>query len=242
MKNLLFLLLFLGIIGCSDDDISGSIYGTVFTEEEGVPVNATMLLYKLKRYRQDKNEYERWIVDQQKKADDNGYYEFGNLSPVENYQLRAELEGYVFFSSDILLKSERMNVDVFLEKVDTTNFVVLKDAGIAVQKLDISTGRISQELAERLCAESIVGGHKDWRLPTLSEWTSMYNNKSLLPGIKNGNCYYWTSTLKKIYGGTSYYYMIYMGNGNITTDKSYQFYNSNNYNNYYARCVRSIQL
>lgn len=232
-NNLLFLLLFWGIIGCSDDDMSGSIYGTVFTEDGSAPVNATVSLYKLERYHQNgsEHEYGRWIVDQQKKTDDNGYYEFVNLSPVESYQLKAELKGYAICSSSFLLKSERMNIDVPLEKVkvDTSDGIIVKEAGIVVQKLDVSAGQITQELAEQLCAASIVGGHKDWRLPTIGELSSMYNNKSLLTGIKAGN--YWSSS--SLSSGGYFYYVLSMGNGNIT-DIHYS-------NGAYARCVRSIE-
>lgn len=438
MKNLLFLLLFLGIIGCSDDDISGSIYGTVSTEEGLVAANATMSLYKLERYNQDESEYGRWIVDQQKKTNDDGYYEFGNLSPVENYKLTAELKGYTIFSSSIgLLKSERMNIDISLEKANTnmivntlevcckgykaffyasvkfssteeryvpyevgfiygtdsklvadskevtgtksvtmfsatiddlkkttyyvqayakndigveygeilkfepsgqpavttllaTNVsettatlngeieyegdvlytergfvysssfskptledpedatvkvkvpgrnrefsanisglvrgseysvrayvinangaeygevislkigdyaVILKEAGIAVQKLDISAGSINKKLAEELCAASIVGGYTDWRLPTLSELASMYNNKSLLPDIKADR--YWSST-PAFY---QHYYLINMDSGKIVNAREDASAEYTSYYHYYhyARCVRSIQ-
>lgn len=228
-NNLLFLLLFLGIIGCSDDDISGSIYGTVSTEDGSVPINATMLLYKLERYYRDEDEreYGRWVVNQEKKTDDNGYYEFGDLSPVESYQLEASLKGYSISTVNIgLLKSERMSKDVFLvKKVDIPNFVELKDAGIAVQKLDISTGPINKKLAEELCAASVVNGYNDWRLPTLSELTSMYN--TYLPNIKAA--YYWSSTP----ASNQYYYQVNMNSGNIKSALEEQ--------SYYARCVRSIQ-
>ncbi len=242
-NNLLFLLLFGGIIGCADDDISGSVYGTVSTEDGVALTNTAMSLYKLERYYRNGTEYGKWIVEQQKKTDDNGYYEFEELSPVENYQLKAELKEYAIFSSDIgFLKSERMNINIFLEKVkvDTSSSIILKEAGIAVQKLDISAGAISQKLAERLCAESIVGGQKDWRLPTLSELTSMYNNKLLLPNIKEENSYYWTSTLESGVNGQNRYYLINMRDGDITDNYS----NSSStvyYYKCYARCVRSIE-
>lgn len=438
-NNLLFLLFLGGIIGCSDDDMSGSIYGTVSTEDGSAPVNAKVSLYKLERYHQNgsEHEYGRWIVDQQKKTDDDGYYEFVNLSPVENYQLNAELKGYGTFNSQAgFLKSERMNMDISLKKADvkmivntlevrckgykallvanvkssstediyipyevgfiygtdskldvdnkevtgtksvtmfsatvedlkkTTYYVqayakneigtaygeilkfepsglpavstlqatnvsektatlngkieyegdvpytergfvysnsfsnptledpeevtvkvkvpgrnpefsanisglvqsvytvrayvvnangteygesislrtesyavILKEAGIAVQKLDISAGSITKKLAEELCAASIVGGYNDWRLPTIGELSSMYNNKSLLPGIKAS--YYWSSTHKS----AGYYYQVNMNSGTIDSDdegKSRYSWNGNIVY-YYARCVRSIQ-
>ena len=192
-----------------------------------------MSLYKYERYYQDGRQYGgRWIFDQEKKTDDNGYYEFGNLGPIESYQLKAKLEGYLSFSSSIgFLKSEQMNIDVFLEKryVDTNKFVILEEVGIAVQKLDISAGSINKKLAEELCAASTVGGYTNWRLPTLSELNSMYNNRSLLPDIKSN--WYWSSSL--VDGYYMNYYLVNMGTGAIGSKS----YNSGNC----ARCVRSIQ-
>ncbi len=238
-NNLLFLLLLGGIIGCSDDDMSGSVYGTVFTEDGSVPVNATMSLYRLESY-YDEYDYEhrRIVLDQRKKTDDNGYYEFVNLSFVKEYQLTADLEGYATFSSNaVFLKNERMNIDVSLEK--EMNMIVLKDAGIAVQKLNIAAGGITKKLAEELCAASIVDGYNDWRLPTLSELNSIYNYQLLLPNIKSS--FYWSSTESDLNKS----YLIDMKNGGIIIGahgaNCYQgnYYTGSNF--FYARCVRSIQ-
>ena len=237
-NNLLFLLLFWGISGCSDDGVLGSIYGTVSTEDGIMPVNATMSLYKIERCYSDESEYERLVVEQQKKTDDDGYYEFVNLNLVEEYQLTVELEGYAIFSSNIgLLKSNRMNIDVCLEK--EMNMIVLKDAGIAVQKLNIAAGGITRKLAEELCAASIIDGYNDWRLPTLSELNSIYNYQLLLPNIKSS--FYWSSTESD----SNKSYLIDMKNGGIITgmngSNAYlgNYYTGSNF--FYARCVRSIQ-
>lgn len=135
MRNsLLFLLLSLVVIGCADDDTSGRIYGIASIGDGIVAVNATMSLYKFETYYEThfgkKEEYTRRILDQQKKTNDKGFYEFKGLSPLETYCLEAELNGYASSSDIGLLKSERMNVDVSLKKVDTKMSVRTLDAEV----------------------------------------------------------------------------------------------------------------
>lgn len=70
------------------------------------------------------------------------------------------------------------------------DYVILGD--LYIQKVDISENKIDQESAIRLCNNSIKGGFNDWRLPTLDELATMYENRKAIGGFRNDT--YWTST------------------------------------------------
>ncbi len=57
---------------------------------------------------------------------------------------------------------------------------------------------MSQKEAEKYCQKSDVGGHKDWRLPTVEELTSIVDYKKYNPAIndvfKCKSDWYWTAT------------------------------------------------
>jgi hypothetical protein len=118
-------------------------------------------------------------------------------------------------------------------------YVELPVANIAVQKTDISSGSINYTTANSECGSSTVNGYTDWRLPTLSELSAIYNNKSMFTGFQqasnNYDYYYWTSTSN----GSSSHYQINMTTGgqssgsNSSTGATYLSY-------YRARCVRSL--
>lgn len=80
----------------------------------------------------------------------------------------------------------------FIVKAD---WIEIPSAGIAVQLQDI--GFAPYESIKSMCENSTVGGFNDWRLPTLSELTVLYNLRESIGGfttsIHNGGAY-WSST------------------------------------------------
>jgi len=120
-------------------------------------------------------------------------------------------------------------------------YIALSAAGIMVQTMDITSDNISWISANNLCKNSIIGGYIDWRLPTLNELGTIYNNKTIIGGFKADYqsgayyyfTYYWTST-----ANGNKYNAIYFRTGEI---ESADPYSSSNYSRvYYGRCVRTI--
>lgn len=69
------------------------------------------------------------------------------------------------------------------------DYVMVGD--LYVQTVDISASGIDYSSAERLCRNSIKGGYADWRLPTLDELATMYENRVAIGGFEKS--YYWSS-------------------------------------------------
>lgn len=109
------------------------------------------------------------------------------------------------------------------------DFVVLKSAGIAVQKTDIGSGYYTS--MSDLCKNSIEGGFADWRLPTIEELATLYNLKSTIGGFRSA--VYWSSSMRSSYYYGDQYYCIYFVNGSQSL-----YYPSEEY--HYARCVRTL--
>jgi hypothetical protein len=102
-------------------------------------------------------------------------------------------------------------------------YVDIQEAGIAVQTDDISYEEIYWENAKILCANSIVGGYTDWRMPTINELSTIFSNQNKIANFENSN--YWSDKKK----GS----IIDMKNGAI---------HENDYSGKtnYCRCVRSL--
>lgn len=114
-------------------------------------------------------------------------------------------------------------------------WIELPVAGIAVQKTDIGYGYWND--INNLCENSIVGGYSDWRLPTLSELSTIYLNRNIIgefyetinPGSWYGG-YYWTST--RLDNGC-YNYISFV-DGSIYYSAPSGYKNS-------GRCVRTVK-
>ena len=85
------------------------------------------------------------------------------------------------------------NGTVYGETVTTGGFIVLQADGIMVQNNDISAGA-DWNTANNLCQSSNVGGFSDWRVPTLGELTSLYNQRTAIGGF--AAAWYWSSTAR----------------------------------------------
>jgi len=113
----------------------------------------------------------------------------------------------------------------------TVDYVILQAAGIMVQKTDITSGDINWTSARNLCENSIVGEYTDWRLPTLDELGTVWNERNKIGGFTTK--YYWTS-IKYNGGYDNQYYKMHFYNGSISYGTYSDGYNSR------CRCVRSL--
>lgn len=75
------------------------------------------------------------------------------------------------------------------------DYVMVGD--LYVQTKDISDKTIDWESAKLLCENSTVGDFNDWRLPTIEELATIYNNKRAIGGFAESEddaIYYWSSS------------------------------------------------
>jgi len=107
------------------------------------------------------------------------------------------------------------------------NYVELKSAGIAVQTNDISEVVLDYESMKKLCENSIRSGFADWRVPTIDELATIFENKELVANLKDE--FYWSRSLRS----KPYYYVLEMKSGKTVSNSS----SSSNY----CRCVRTIK-
>ena len=112
---------------------------------------------------------------------------------------------------------------------------ILSEAGIMVQKADISNGTTNWEISYNLCRSSTVGGYTNWRIPTLNELNVIYNNRNTIGGFNN-SAWYWTSSLDTYRSSSDYYYQVHFGSGSTSSD----YYRPTFSYNYRCRCVRNL--
>lgn len=109
------------------------------------------------------------------------------------------------------------------------DYVMVGD--LYVQTKDISDKAIDWESAKLLCENSTVGDFNDWRLPTIEELATIYNNKRAIGGFRDSipsSSNYWSLSVSP--SNDSYYYALNFSNGQSSTKKS-------SYSNY-VRAVR----
>ena len=114
------------------------------------------------------------------------------------------------------------------------DWVELASIGIAVQKKDIGKGTYST--VNSLCNNSTHEGQTDWRLPSSSELSSLYSNKSIIGGFSYYESY-WSSSGGTQYGDghwEGYYWIMSFGNGKIEKETEYDYYQHR------GRCVRTL--
>lgn len=99
------------------------------------------------------------------------------------------------------------------------DYVMVGD--LYVQTKDISDKTIDWESAKLLCENSTVGDFNDWRLPTIEELATIYNNKRAIGGFRDSVSYnsdYWSMSVSPSID--SYYYALNFSNGQSSTKKS----------------------
>jgi len=126
-------------------------------------------------------------------------------------------------------------IGIIQEQIQAENeigYVDIDVLGIAIAKKDINdVAELSWQDANNLCKNSILGGHKDWRLPTIDELTTIFQIKNSVGGFSNA--YYWSSTVDSRYAPI-YMKAIHMKKG--TTVSRTDSYNTK----YLCRCVRTL--
>ena len=81
-----------------------------------------------------------------------------------------------------------------------SDFAILQDAGFMVARRDAVSDRVSFGDAHRLCENSRLGGYSDWRLPSTTELTIMFQEREVIGGFyistpwgarywRNANCF-----------------------------------------------------
>ena len=113
-----------------------------------------------------------------------------------------------------------LNFEVYLPYVTVpgTNLIVAKE----------DAGKGPWDSAKTMCNSSTLGGFSNWRLPTVSELLTLYNNKDFIGGFKNES--YWSSTPYE--DGSTRAYWVSFSSGDVSTSSA-SIYDSRN-----VRCVR----
>lgn len=116
-------------------------------------------------------------------------------------------------------------------EVISDSFIEFSHIGLAIHKEDIGAG--DWDDINDLCENSFIGGYNDWRLPTLEELQSMYNERNLIGGFKDSNNgYYWSSTWES----ENYVYVLDFDDGNYF--KNGPIISPGRIN---GRCVRTLE-
>lgn len=92
------------------------------------------------------------------------------------------------------------------------DYVMVGD--LYVQTKDISDKTIDWESAKLLCENSTVGDFNDWRLPTIEELATIYNNKRAIGGFRDSipsSSNYWSSTVSQNSTSNRYYLDFFNG-------------------------------
>lgn len=92
------------------------------------------------------------------------------------------------------------------------DYVMVGD--LYVQTRDVSASAIDWESAQLLCENSTVGDFNDWRLPTIEELATIYNNKAAIGGFNDSisnSSEYWSSTIPENSTSNRYYLDFFNG-------------------------------
>jgi len=109
-------------------------------------------------------------------------YNLTNLETRVTYYVRS----YVISNNNLIYGNE---VSFYTESPDY--FILQNEGNLMVARADAGTACIND--AATLCSSSRLGGYSNWRLPTITELVTIYNNKDSIGNFTNGA--YWSSTL-----------------------------------------------
>ncbi|MCM1042282.1 MAG: DUF1566 domain-containing protein [Bacteroides sp.] len=119
------------------------------------------------------------------------------------------------------------------------DYITIPELNLMVQKQDIGVQSFSS--AEALCAASIIGAFRDWRLPTINELQTLYINRSIIGNFQEEYIYtgtssrpyaYWSSTPVDSSSNDTYY-AVEFDNGETVAYSAY-------YPKLSVRAVRTI--
>lgn len=108
---------------------------------------------------------------------------------------------------DYYSSSNKFNVRAVRTMTQENGVMELPTANLMVQTQDL--GCVNWNSANTLCESSTIAGYNDWRLPTIEELGTLYNNRALIGGFTTGR--YWSSSYIP---GWSSPYVIDFSNGN----------------------------
>lgn len=77
-------------------------------------------------------------------------------------------------------------------------YKIIDNIGIRIEdefSYEQNSYQMTHYYAEKCCSEMVIGKYDDWRLPTLEELKTMYNNRNIIGGFKQD--IYWSSTKNK---------------------------------------------
>ena len=104
-------------------------------------------------------------------------------------------------------------------------------------KATLNDDEVNHEQAEKLCAELSLGGHADWRLPTIEELFALADRTKEAPAIDTEafpdtkSDWYWSSTITA--WASSCAWFVYFGYGVASGSRR-------GYNLAFVRAVRSL--
>jgi len=145
---------------------------------------------------------------------------------------------------DVLVTNSTLNkiVKGVKELKESVRFIKNEDGTVIDKKTGLMWGpalsfKLAKDAGPKACAECKVGGHTDWRVPTVEEYCSIINRKKrnpcvdteIFPDTKSD--WYWTCEDYADDSGVAWVVNFY--NGNVFSDvETY---------GYYVRPVRSSQ-
>lgn len=119
-------------------------------------------------------------------------------------------------------------------KNENKDYIELRAAGIAIQKMDVTKTPVDFESADKLCDNSILGGFSNWRLPTEDELATIYTTYSTQNVIEGFNLgYYWSYTRFPEISSSSID-ILNFGDGTI------KYVGKTEGGKHYCRCVRTL--
>lgn len=150
---------------------------------------------------------------------------------------KSKMPNYGENYSDVILTTSdngSFTVKVVGYKTNDNAYIKLTEIGIGVQSNDITSSYITWVDAEELCNNSRVGGYSDWRMPSLSELSAVYNNRSSIGGFKSTRAVYWSSTSSS----WNNYYQLNFITGETQAAAPTAIFST--YADFYCRCVRTL--
>lgn len=106
-----------------------------------------------------------------------------------------------------------------------------------------ATEYISWTSANAYCQNLTLYGYSDWRMPTIEELETMYQNRNAIGGFVNSSNYYYSFYHSSTVSSGSYHYLLNWNAGTRSNNSSISHYGfDDSYNNYKHAHVRPIRV